>query len=78
MVISQPLRIILHIIIVLHNAASIALNASRTQHTLYHDYNIKVTHRNGYVTYFLHESDHGGIINDLFFIHFDPMRLLFI
>ena len=46
MVISQPQGIILHIIIVLHNTASIALNV---EHLMFYtcNYNIRVTHRNG-------------------------------
>ena len=40
------------------NAASIALNASRDTFMFYTcNYNIRVTHRNGKHTYFLHESD---------------------
>ena len=57
MVISQPPGIILHIIIVLHNAASIALNASQGYLVFYTcNYNIRVTHRNGVLSMF-YESD---------------------
>ena len=53
MVISQPLRIILHIIIVLHQRC---LNCSECfqRHLMFYtcNYNIRVTHRNGAITYF--------------------------
>ena len=50
--------IILHIIIVLANAASIALNASRdTLCSVFCNYNIRVTHRNGAIKHVTHESD---------------------
>ena len=59
MVISQPVRIILHIIIVLHQRC---LNCSECfqRHLMFYtcNYNIRVTHRNGAIkAYFLHESD---------------------
>ena len=74
MVISQPhQRIILHIIIVLHQRC---LNCSeyfqRHAHVFYTcNYNIRVTHRNGAIKHIFYENQiHGGIIGRLFFIHF--------
>ena len=56
-------EIILHIIIiVLHNAASIALNASR-RHLMFYtcNYNIRVTHRNGAIKHIFYTNQiHGG------------------
>ena len=64
-------EIILHIIIVLHNAASIALNAWGYLMFYTCNYNIRVTHRNGTIKHVLHESDpRKGIISRLFFYSF--------
>ena len=70
MVISQPPGIILHIIIVLHQRASIALNASRDHLVFYTcNYNIRVTHRNGAIKHIFYTNQiHGGIIGCSLFI----------
>ena len=70
MVISQPQGIILHILIVLHNAASIALNASENLMFYTCNYNIRVTHEMVLLSIFYTGWIHGGIISRLFFIHF--------
>ena len=72
--------IILHIIIVLHNAASIALNASRDLMFYTCNCNIGVTHRNGAIKHiFLHESDPRRDHRQIVLYSFcRSMRLLFI
>ena len=72
MVISQPPgKIILHIIIVLHQRC---LNCSECfqRHLMFYtcNYNIRVTHRNGAIKHIFHESDTKGSSARLFFIHF--------
>ena len=73
MVISQlHQRIILHIIIVLHQRC---LNCSECfqRHLMFYtcNYNIRVTHRNGAIKHIFYMNQiHGGIIGRLFFIHF--------
>ena len=80
MVIGQPPGIILHIIIVLHQHASIALNASRD--TLYFytcNYNIRVTHRNGAIKHIFYTNQiHGGIISRCSLFILSLHALLFI
>ena len=78
MVISQPPGIILHIIIVLHNAASIALNASRNTLCSIHAITTsRVTHKNGAIKHIFYTNQiHGGIISRLFFIHFVALHAL--
>ena len=81
MVISQPMRIILHIIIVLHQRCLNCSGLPETPYVLYGHYNIRVTHRNGAIKHIFYTNQiHGGIISRLFFIHFVKcsMRLLFI
>ena len=59
------------IIVLLTNAASIALNASRDTLCSIHAINIRVTHRNGAIKHIFYTNQiHGGIISRLFFIHF--------
>ena len=65
MVISQPPRIILHIIIVLHQRC---LNCSECfqRHLMFYtcNYNIRVTHRNGAIKHIFYTNQiHGGIIS---------------
>ena len=53
------------------NAASITLNASRdTLCSIHAITTSRVTHRNGAIKHSFAQSDHGGIISRLFFIHF--------
>ena len=57
MVISQPPGNILHIIIVLTNAASIALNVLPETPSFYTcNYNIRVTHRNGAIKHIFYTN----------------------
>ena len=61
--------IILHIIIVL--LLYQLLNASRHLMFYLHNYNIRVTHRNGAIKHIFYTNQiHGGIISRLFFILF--------
>ena len=78
MVISQPSRIILHIIIVLLNAASIALNALRDTLCSTYNYNIRITV--GAIKHIFYTNQiHGGIIQQIVLYSFcRSMRLLFI
>ena len=80
MVISQPPRIILHIIIVLHQRC---LNCSECfqRHLMFYtcNYNIRVTHRNGAIKHIFYTNQiHGGIISVVLYSFCRSMRLLFI
>ena len=80
MVIDQPIRIILHIIIMLHQRC-LRLSECFQRHLMFYtcNYNIRVTHRNGAIKHIFYESsprrDHRQIV---LYSFCRSMRLLFI
>ena len=65
MVISQPPRNNLHIIIVLHQRSPLNCSECFQRHLMFYtcNYNIRVTHRNGAIKHIYYESDPRRIIN---------------